>query len=184
MDPESVLQAVLHLWDEWSALLGPAWAEVYPRLQALVTRLQATQDSGERASLTAELILVFREYPEVRSRLQAAIQEASRARGVTSRRGSGQMPGDVEPAPPAPTWSDLLTQLQQQLDQARGIGEVWGGVRGLESQPVAALPPAKPPPPRYVNVCITEPRDKTPVPMTMNLGANRAYKLGVDIGSL
>jgi hypothetical protein len=38
-EAEITLQALLNLWDKLPELFGPAWVEVYPRLEALSTRL-------------------------------------------------------------------------------------------------------------------------------------------------
>ena len=74
MEPENTLQALLALWDELPTLLGRAWVELYPEVEALIVRLQSATDLGERALLTAELALKFRPYPQAWKLLRLALQ--------------------------------------------------------------------------------------------------------------
>jgi len=109
MEPASVLQALLALWDELPGLLGAAWANLYPEVEALVKRLQQAEDKGERASLVADLTLKFQPYPQARRRLREVIQEIDRDRPATTRRGA------KGPESRGPGWSDLLTGLRQRV---------------------------------------------------------------------
>jgi len=107
MEPENTLQALLALWDELPTLLGRAWVELYPEVEALIVRLQSATDLGERALLTAELALKFRPYPQARQRLRQAVQEIDRHRGATTRLGGKGLESQT------PAWPDLLTRARQ-----------------------------------------------------------------------
>ena len=109
MEPEAVLQALSDLWDDLPRLVGPAWADLFPRVEALVDRLQRAADTAERASLTADLVLLFREYPLARQRLREAIQEATRERGLGVR-------GEEVTTRRALNWAELLAGLRGRIN--------------------------------------------------------------------
>jgi len=109
MQPEAVLQALLTLWEELPALVGPGWADLFPEVERLLDRLQRTTEPGERASLAADLVLLFREHPHARQRLREAIQEVARERAAPVRGGEPE-------ARRGPGWSGLLTGLRQRLN--------------------------------------------------------------------
>jgi hypothetical protein len=85
MDTESVLQALLNIWDDLPALLGTDWPDFSKRLQGILERLRSTEDPGARLSRATELVLSFREYPAAWRHMQEAIVEVSRVWGTPSR---------------------------------------------------------------------------------------------------
>lgn len=109
MEPEAVLWALLTLWEELPGLVGPGWTDLFPKVERLLDRLQQTADPGERASLAADLVLLFREHPRARERLRKAIQEIARERAAPVRGGEPK-------APRGPGWSELLAGLSQRLN--------------------------------------------------------------------
>jgi hypothetical protein len=107
MEPETVLQAVLSIWPELPALLGPSWPALRGRIAAIANSLQAARDSAERYSLVADLILAFRDHGPARRRLQEAIQKTSQERGLTFRSPTSPQP----PAARQPPFRSLLARL-------------------------------------------------------------------------
>ncbi len=161
MEPESVLQALYDIWDELPGLLGPAWADVYPELTALVVRLPTAQDPRERASLATAVLLAFRGHSEAERRLRVAIQAASRARGPIFRRAEAERRA-TGPVSARPDWSALVIGLQL-LDQGRNHSHLQR---------------------RHMNVCVTEHGSETPLPKATILGVGQRYQLRLDIGPL
>jgi len=113
MEPESVLQALLVLWDALPGLVGPAWIELYPEIAVLVAQLQRTEAVGERASLVADLTLKFRPYPQARQRLREMAQEIGRERQAATRWSEKALEFRT------PRWPDLLDGLRQRMDPPR-----------------------------------------------------------------
>ncbi len=114
MEPEAVLQAILEVWPELPGLVGPDWPAVQDKVRALLGRLRAASAPEGWFTPVAELVLTFRDYPNARARLQAAILEVATLRGQTFR-------GPQAPAPPAgrqPGPQSLLARLWRR---------VWGG---------------------------------------------------------
>ncbi len=110
MQPEVVLQVLIELWDEWPALVGPAWGdEVYPQVEVLAERLQQAADPVERASLVADLVMLFHGYPAARQRLREAVE--ARAPTRTVLRGVELPVGDTR----VPEWAKLLAALRHRL---------------------------------------------------------------------
>ncbi len=108
MQPQAVLQALLDLWDDLPALGGPAWTDLFAQVHRLLERLQRTTDPGERASVTADLVMLLREHPRARERLRSAMAEVHSDRGARMRSG--------EPAPTRQAgWSELLAGVRQRL---------------------------------------------------------------------
>ena len=79
MNPEDVLRALLAVWDELPLLLGSSWAEIYPRLEALIARLRTAEDLGERASLVADILTTLNVSAEARERFGQALDEVAAA---------------------------------------------------------------------------------------------------------
>jgi hypothetical protein len=87
-----VLQALLRVWNELPALLGSKWTELFPQLEALLNQLENAQSSGEKESLVAQLMLLFRNYPRARERLHAIVGDLQREAAPdhdSGTRGSG-----------------------------------------------------------------------------------------------
>jgi len=115
MATETVLLALIAVWPKLPELIGPAWPEVFARVAFYVAALREVHDPVERARLTRELWLTFRDYPAARPHLQQALVAASADR--TQRQA---LPNELElHTAPGPIWSDLLVQLRQRVNSTR-----------------------------------------------------------------
>ena len=158
MSNESMLQALLDVWDDLPGLVGPQWAELYPSLEALLSRLLTTHDRSRQASLFAQIALAFAPFPPARDRLRAAIGEAARRRGrlsgSTHRRSAVAEPSDAETVDGIATLSDLMTDLEKHIRQQR-----------------------------YVNICIAPADEEVCLPKATSLVVDREYRLRLAIGT-
>ena len=68
MTPEVVLRALLEIWAELPALVGPDWPKIVADLEVLVDRLKTSRDPD----VTTDIVLAVRPYPAARTRLQGA----------------------------------------------------------------------------------------------------------------
>jgi hypothetical protein len=158
MKTESLLKALLDVWDDLPGLVGPQWAELYPRLEALLSRLLTTHDRSTQASLFAQVVLTFGPYPQARDRLKAAASEAAPRRGRLSgstRRGSAlEGFSDAETVDGIATLNDLMANLEKHIRQ-----------------------------PRHVNICIAPAAEEVCLPKSTSLVVDRDYRLRLAIGT-
>ena len=99
MRPETILQALLNLWNELPHLFGRNWVELHPQLETVTAHLRATHTSAEQAILATRIIHIFREYPDAAAKLREAIQLGDTNRNTT--RGGGLEGIDQIPEMPA-----------------------------------------------------------------------------------
>jgi hypothetical protein len=85
MNPETVFQALLEMWPELPDLLGPDWPAVRGKVRLTLEKLRSTPDADQWFAPAAELMVILKDHPKTRVRLQAAISEVSRFRGATHR---------------------------------------------------------------------------------------------------
>lgn len=113
MNPTVVLDALADIWDEVPHLLGAQWAQLFPRVEALLTEIAASDDAGRRASRVADLVLLLRATP-ARQRLWEAmgdIEDAGRA--------AERYRGADEPPTPGRAWDAVLNDLRARLSPPR-----------------------------------------------------------------
>jgi hypothetical protein len=108
MTPAAALRALLDIWDELPSLVGPDWPEIVPNLQALVERLNVSQD----LDVTTDLMLALRPYPMARTRLEAAAAAISAS--------------DDQPT----SWNSAITAPSRRRTRSIGV-DAEGGHREL-----------------------------------------------------
>jgi CHAT domain len=118
MEPKIVLYALIQIWDELPTLFGPQWVEIFPRLEALLDQLTKAQSHPEQASLVADLVLLFRNYPDVRKRMLTVVEELRQEAGAASQREEvrGSTTRESEPAPANGNLTDTIRELQELVD--------------------------------------------------------------------
>jgi hypothetical protein len=111
MDPQAVLQALSELWDQLPSLIGPTWVDLFPRVQALIRKLQTAQDDTERDLLTADIIMLLRAYPQARDQLYETVERLE-----SERRSSGARSGNEMKIISPPDWEDTINKLSGHLE--------------------------------------------------------------------
>ena len=115
MNPQAVLNALNELWDQLPSLVGSAWVDLFPRVQTLIRKLQTARDDTERALLTADIIMLLREYPPARDRLRAVVQRLDAELESRGSR-SGNETTTVSPTGWEVTLSELSGHLEPPLE--------------------------------------------------------------------
>ncbi len=97
MDPKYILEALLHLWDDFPFLLGmEAWSRLYREIEPLLRKLQEARTEGEKALAGADVVLAFADYPAAQQRLAQAVEH------IRTERSSSSSPREALP------WERLL----------------------------------------------------------------------------
>lgn len=109
MESEKIIRAVLDLWDELPSLVGPDWANLYPRIEAILDRLREASES-DRALAVADLKVAFQPYPTV--------HELLRERTATYRdwNPNSYDQGDGTRGADETGWRGFETEVEQRLD--------------------------------------------------------------------
>lgn len=110
MNPQAVLQALSELWDQLPSLVGPAWVDLFPRIQALIGKLRTAQDDTKRSLLTADVIMLLRNYPLARDHLRAVVQ------GLSELERGGLRSGNETKTLSPPRWEDTISELSGRLE--------------------------------------------------------------------
>lgn len=110
MEPETILQALLQLWDELPDLSGKDWHALFARLEKLRPQLYAAANPDAQSTAAVELIRALAAFPQVSQRFHAMLQAVSEERDTITRKGSGVPEAKAESR--LPNWTDLLKELR------------------------------------------------------------------------
>ncbi len=83
MTPETIIEALLLIWDDLPALLKPAdWRALVRQLEPALAAFEQAQSPGERASRATDLLRPFPHYPAARDHLRRVLSEVQQDRSA------------------------------------------------------------------------------------------------------